>query len=644
MNGTIAPHQTHPSHESDRDRCADAIFPDLRPADHEKLQEYKAAGAQIDDRRARRLGWFSVASIIANRMIGTGIFVTPTTILQRDHNIGASLMLWLAGCVASLAGSLVYVEYGLTIPRWIFEDGTVCAPRSGGELNYLQYLIQKPRFLASCLFGIPFFLIGNSAQNALSFAYHFLHAIGASQSKLNLQLVAISAALITCITHSLWRRFGIYLNNIFASVKVLMLLLIISLGFLALVGVGFKQDSGGDVECSPKSTAAMKTINLKYDNSFHRLGDAVGSSGYATAYLQIIFSFSGLNQANYVRLLQLPVTSILILASQVLGEIKNPHKMFKKSSLFTVGSICVLYMLVNVAYFVVVPVNQNVLQNCESKDWSVGREFFKHTLGSGKTYSAFLTVSSFGNIIVTTFTAARVKQEIAKSGILPWAKLIAEDRDPLRRFKQRRQPNHETPAMALALHFLFTVIILLTTLGIDEAQEGYTTLLSIYSYAIDAFFAACLGLGLIAMRTLPHLKHHMFDGPNKRREDWNMASVVPWQISIVAGTLMFISNTYPLVASWIPANYVELHVPWYVVPTSACSVLASGIIYYLGMKFIWSNGRDRVVVRDLMFSRERDNNGQPVQAVEAFDAYWVVPPPSNMPRHSSEYDVDSIGT
>ncbi|KAL1624168.1 hypothetical protein SLS54_004097 [Diplodia seriata] len=573
MNGTIAPHQTHPSHESDRDRCADAIFPDLRPADHEKLQEYKAAGAQIDDRRARRLGWFSVASIIANRMIGTGIFVTPTTILQRDHNIGASLMLWLAGCVASLAGSLVYVEYGLTIPRWIFEDGTVCAPRSGGELNYLQYLIQKPRFLASCLFGIPFFLIGNSAQNALSFAYHFLHAIGASQSKLNLQLVAISAALITCITHSLWRRFGIYLNNIFASVKVLMLLLIISLGFLALVGVGFKQDSGGDVECSPKSTAATKTINLKYDNSFHRLGDAVGSSGYATAYLQIIFSFSGLNQANYVRLLQLPVTSILTLASQVLGEIKNPHKMFKKSSLFTV-----------------------------------------------------------------------VKQEIAKSGILPWAKLIAEDRDPLRRFKQRRQPNHETPAMALALHFLFTVIILLTTLGIDEAQEGYTTLLSIYSYAIDAFFAACLGLGLIAMRTLPHLKHHMFDGPNKRREDWNMASVVPWQISIVAGTLMFISNTYPLVASWIPANYVELHVPWYVVPTSACSVLASGIIYYLGMKFIWSNGRDRVVVRDLMFSRERDNNGQPVQAVEAFDAYWVVPPPSNMPRHSSEYDVDSIGT
>ncbi|OMP82337.1 High-affinity methionine permease [Diplodia seriata] len=584
MNGTIAPHQTHPSHESDRDRCADAIFPDLRPADQEKLQEYKAAGAQIDDRRARRLGWFSVASIIANRMIGTGIFVTPTTILQRDHNIGASLMLWLAGCVASLAGSLVYVEYGLTIPRWIFEDGTVCAPRSGGELNYLQYLIQKPRFLASCLFGIPFFLIGNSAQNALSFAYHFLHAIGASQSKLNLQLVAISAALITCITHSLWRRFGIYLNNIFASIKVLMLLLIISLGVRS-----FKQDSGGDVECSPKSTAATKTINLKYDNSFHRLGDAVGSSGYATAYLQIIFSFSGLNQANYV-------------------------------------------------------LNQNVLQNCESKDWSVGREFFKHTLGSVKTYSAFLTVSSFGNIIVTTFTAARVKQEIAKSGILPWAKLIAEDRDPLRRFKQRRQPNHETPAMALALHFLFTVIILLTTLGIDEAQEGYTTLLSIYSYAIDAFFAACLGLGLIAMRTLPHLKHHMFDGPNKRREDWNMASVVPWQISIVAGTLMFISNTYPLVASWIPANYVELHVPWYVVPTSACSVLASGIIYYLGMKFIWSNGRDRVVVRDLMFSRERDNNGQPVQAVEAFDAYWVVPPPSNMPRHSSEYDVDSIGT
>lgn len=198
--------------------------------------------------------------------------------------------------------------------------------------------------------------------------------------------------------------------------------------------------------------------------------------------------------------------------------------------------------------------------------------------------------------------------------------------------------------MALFLHFIFTVIILLTTLRIDEPRESYTTLLSIYSYTIHAFFAACLGFGLIIMRLLPHFKHEIFDGPNKRRENWNRASIIPWQISIVAGILMLTSNTYPLVASWLPATYLGTYVPWYVVPTTACSVLASGIVYYLGMKFIWSNGRDRVVVRDVIFTRDINNNEQPVQAVEAFDAVWVVPPPTNGSRRFFGHEVDSIGT
>jgi hypothetical protein len=48
---------------------------------------------------------------------GTGIFDGPTSILQQDHNVGWSLVLWALGCVASTAGVLMYVEYGLTIPR-----------------------------------------------------------------------------------------------------------------------------------------------------------------------------------------------------------------------------------------------------------------------------------------------------------------------------------------------------------------------------------------------------------------------------------------------------------------------------------------------------------------------------------------------
>ena len=50
-------------------------------------------------------------------MIGTGIFDAPTAILRQDRNIGASLIFWALGCLASMAGTYMFVEYGLTIPR-----------------------------------------------------------------------------------------------------------------------------------------------------------------------------------------------------------------------------------------------------------------------------------------------------------------------------------------------------------------------------------------------------------------------------------------------------------------------------------------------------------------------------------------------
>lgn len=80
-----------------------------------------------------------------------------------------------------------------------------------------------------------------------------------------------------------------------------MLILIILLGFLALVGISLKQDSSEGRLCSPESTTETKINNLQHNNSFNRIGGYVGSSGYATAYLQIIWAFGGFNQANYVR-------------------------------------------------------------------------------------------------------------------------------------------------------------------------------------------------------------------------------------------------------------------------------------------------------------------------------------------------------
>lgn len=50
----------------------------------------------------RKLGIFSTSMIIVNRMIGTGIFSTPSSILQATDSTGAALLFWVLGGVMSM--------------------------------------------------------------------------------------------------------------------------------------------------------------------------------------------------------------------------------------------------------------------------------------------------------------------------------------------------------------------------------------------------------------------------------------------------------------------------------------------------------------------------------------------------------------
>lgn len=66
----------------------------------------------------RQLGVFSASLLIFNRIIGTGIFATPSTILELSGSVGLSLIMWVAGTLIALAGTAVYLEWGTAIPRY----------------------------------------------------------------------------------------------------------------------------------------------------------------------------------------------------------------------------------------------------------------------------------------------------------------------------------------------------------------------------------------------------------------------------------------------------------------------------------------------------------------------------------------------
>ena len=89
------------------------------------------------------------------RIIGTGIFSTPSSILSSVHSVGASLMLWVLGFVLSFCGLFVWLEFGTMYPR------------SGGEKVYLEAVYKKPKFLATVIFAMNAILLGFTASGCI---------------------------------------------------------------------------------------------------------------------------------------------------------------------------------------------------------------------------------------------------------------------------------------------------------------------------------------------------------------------------------------------------------------------------------------------------------------------------------------------
>lgn len=61
----------------------------------------------------RELGFFSASNFIVASIIGSGIFVSPSSALQYSGSIGLCLIIWVAAGVISLLGEFVQAIYYL---------------------------------------------------------------------------------------------------------------------------------------------------------------------------------------------------------------------------------------------------------------------------------------------------------------------------------------------------------------------------------------------------------------------------------------------------------------------------------------------------------------------------------------------------
>ncbi|KAL2157974.1 hypothetical protein VTH06DRAFT_4783 [Thermothelomyces fergusii] len=432
----------------------------------------------------RNLGWSSAYILIVSRVIGSGIFATPGAIFRAAGSVGLSLLLWLAGALISWCGLVIALEYGCMLPR------------SGGKKVYLEFTYRRPRLLTSFLVAVYSLLLGFTASNCIVFGEYLLFALGAREPgnaasgpvaegegasegvagrPVQVRLLAIGLMTAITVLHGCFMRVGIAVQNVLGWVKIGLVLFMTASASVVVVtryapgepsafvpGGGGGGGGLGPAEFGPR--AFPTTWNGFWE------GSVWNWSIISAALFKVFYSYSGLANVN-----------------NVLNEVRDPVRTLRSAAPTALATTCVLYLLTNVAYFLVVPLD-------EIKDGGelVAALFFERIFGQNlgrHLLPLAVAVSAAGNVMVVTFALARLNQEIARQGIIPFGEILSSSRP------------FGSPLGGLILHYIPSVIVISI-----PYKDIYSFILEVEGYP-GQFFSLAIALGLIRLRwTRPDLK------------------------------------------------------------------------------------------------------------------------------------------
>ncbi|KAL4885502.1 amino acid/polyamine transporter I [Aspergillus karnatakaensis] len=406
------------SYEADGPRRADGVT---------ALYEGNIYNTTPEDRR--QIGIISATFLIFNRVIGTGIFATPSTILGLSGgSVGLALFMWVFGTLIAVAGTAVYLEWGTAIPR------------NGGEKNYLEYVYKRPRFLATAMYAAYAFLLGWAASNSVVFGQYILNAAQVEVDRWNQRGIGLACITVAFLIHGFALKWGLRLQNFLGIVKLIVVVFIIVSGWVAL---------GGHLKIEKPNN---------FSNAFDGV-DTVTGYGVVNALYNVIWSFIGYSNANYA-----------------LSETKNPVRTLKIAAPVAIISVGILYMFVNIAYFAAVP-KQELLESGSI----VAAVFFRNMFGgqAERAMSVLVALSAFGNVLSVIFSQGRIVQELGREGVLPFSRLWASNK-----------PFH-APAAGLFEHWVVSIIIMLAPPP-GDAYNFLVNLISYPLSIVNVFVAAGL--------------------------------------------------------------------------------------------------------------------------------------------------------
>ncbi|KAF5324296.1 hypothetical protein D9619_011392 [Psilocybe cf. subviscida] len=389
----------------------------------------------------RQLGLFSASFLIFNRVIGTGIYATPSNILRSSGSVGIALIMWLVGAMIAACGTTVYIELGTGIPR------------SGGEKNYLEFIYRSPKFMVTCAYTAYTLILGTATANSVVFSEYLLHSFSIEPTWFHTRVTAFSCLTFICLLHGSLLKWGLRIQNALGLFKLVVLALISVSGLLCLAGVSsFQVREGYDV---PDNFSSWKNFWA---------GSGTGTNAFVNGLYNVIWSFIGYSNANYA-----------------LSEVRDPVRTIKRAAPLAMFAVSAVYLFINVAYFAVVS-KTDILDSRRI----VAALYFRNLFGptTERALSSFIALSTLGNLLAGQFSQGRVIQELGREGILPYSSVFASN-----------QP-FDAPLAGMFTQYLVSCAFLFAV----PPGDAYLFLISLSSYSLSLVNTA-VALGLLLLYT-----------------------------------------------------------------------------------------------------------------------------------------------
>jgi amino acid transporter len=374
-------------------------------------------------------------------VIGSGIFATPGVIAKSTGSIGLSLLLWTVGAVVSACGLAVSIELGCMLPR------------SGGENTYLQFIYRKPRFMVSTIIAVQAMFLGFTASNCIVFGKYMIFALGIESTDFSQRVCAAGLVVVVTIIHGRFLKAGIAIQNALGWIKVTVIACMALAGLSVLIFKPVRTAQGTDHLQRPLSWSHL------WQGSEWNFG-SIGSS-----FFKVSFAYSGYDNLN-----------------SVMDEVQNPIRTLKTAAPAAMLTIFAFYLLLNISYFVVVP-----LEDIKNSGELVAALFFERLLGHGlgeRILPILIALSAAGAVMVTVFSQSRINQEIARQGFLPFSHRLSSSKP------------FNTPLGGLVVHLIPSLVVIL----VPPQGAIYSFILELKAYPAQMTSLA-ITCGLLYLRS-----------------------------------------------------------------------------------------------------------------------------------------------